>query len=514
MTYLQALRSPGHAQRRARVGDQLVCGGLVLLAMALLLYRVALQPVDPDELGHLHSAWQWHRGLRPYVDFGEHHPPLYWLLLRPLVAHFEDGRDLLGVLTAARAQMVLTVGAGAAATVLAAAELFASRRAGWFAAAAWALFCTLSDRAIHARPDMPMLVLLVLGTYLGARGTALTRDDRRPSWRWAAAGGVVVALAVGMSTKAALWVVALSLSVVLAPVVSRARRERAHLAATAAFLLGGVAAGLLMLGWVVVFNDWDAFWLANFTRNRPALGMRMMRPRGASLIPPSLSWAMPPAPVAAVGIVLLLAQRHATRAIAVLLGTLGGYALTRIAISPWHHYHFPLLWWLAALTGFAVFALSFRGRGRVGAAWGALVALPWAWSIQAALIPQGDDLAASLRSYRLILARAQPGDTMIALGHRNPVFVPSAAPLLWMRRMVGTSPELDRRFIAAIEQVEPRFVILAPFRKLRADHRVLFTRYRALDRLVLERLPAGAPRTGVDVLDDLYRRHGGRPRRR
>ena len=38
-----------------------------------------------DEVEHLHATVLMERGERAYVDFSEHHPPLFWAMLRPLV---------------------------------------------------------------------------------------------------------------------------------------------------------------------------------------------------------------------------------------------------------------------------------------------------------------------------------------------------------------------------------------------------------------------------------------------
>src|SRR5262249_17869013 len=42
-------------------------------------------PLAVDELEHVHAAWLVSKGQTPYVDFFEHHPPLFYFTLAPVV---------------------------------------------------------------------------------------------------------------------------------------------------------------------------------------------------------------------------------------------------------------------------------------------------------------------------------------------------------------------------------------------------------------------------------------------
>ena len=57
---------------------------LILLIILLLILRLTynwIKPLSVDEIEHLHSAWLVSKGLVPYQDFFQHHPPLFWWIL-------------------------------------------------------------------------------------------------------------------------------------------------------------------------------------------------------------------------------------------------------------------------------------------------------------------------------------------------------------------------------------------------------------------------------------------------
>jgi hypothetical protein len=218
---------------------------------------------------------------------------------------------------------------------------------------------------------------------------------------------------------------------------------------------------------------------------------------------------MPSVIAAALGAALLLAQGQRRRILAVACGLLGGTALIKVGISRWHQYQFPLLWWMTVCVGFAFFALTRRGSRhviwrKIGLAM-ALLAAP-VLALEADLTPRLGRavLSRSLRSLQQVLHVKQPGDKMMALGHRNPVFMMSAAPELWVSRMVGTTPARDRLFVAALAKNKPAFIILAPYRGLKAPHSKVFLNYAPLNRVAIQRLPPGrGPMTKREYLNRL-----------
>jgi len=45
-------------------------------------------PIDSDEIEHLHASWLISQGLLPYRDFFQHHNPTLWVLLSPILKIF------------------------------------------------------------------------------------------------------------------------------------------------------------------------------------------------------------------------------------------------------------------------------------------------------------------------------------------------------------------------------------------------------------------------------------------
>lgn len=150
--------------------------------------------VDHDEVQHLHASWLITQGHKPYADFFEHHPPLYWrtagrlvhaLCPDPTIAIFRTSRLL-----------------ATAIAVLAAAGLIWLAReldAGPTVALAALLLPLWMHPAFEFRPDGAAVLFSV------AALAALARAVRRGSGGWAAVSGVGLAVAVGMVVK--VWVV-------------------------------------------------------------------------------------------------------------------------------------------------------------------------------------------------------------------------------------------------------------------------------------------------------------------
>src|SRR5438477_5716493 len=66
-----------------------IVGPALAIAAALLSARVwfiAHRALDLDEFEHVHAAWSVARGLLPYRDFFEPHPPALYFSLAPLFA--------------------------------------------------------------------------------------------------------------------------------------------------------------------------------------------------------------------------------------------------------------------------------------------------------------------------------------------------------------------------------------------------------------------------------------------
>ncbi len=69
---------------------------LIALILAFGFVAALRLGYQPDEMEHLHAAWNVGQGRLPYHDFFEHHPPLFYTLLAPFLrAQTHAGFSLL-----------------------------------------------------------------------------------------------------------------------------------------------------------------------------------------------------------------------------------------------------------------------------------------------------------------------------------------------------------------------------------------------------------------------------------
>jgi 4-amino-4-deoxy-L-arabinose transferase-like glycosyltransferase len=231
-----------------------VSGWLALAALAgLYVFRMFQAGFNPDEIEHVHSAWLVLQGQRPYLDFFQHHNPLLWYCLIPVV-HFWEGDA--NALIAARLLQLLPIALYAAATYLLGRRLFGPETglvAVLLLLSNVAAFITL----IEVRPDVPQNALGMLSVLL----LFWDRDGAKPRLAWLA--GLSAGLAFVFLQKAIFLIAPLGLMLML-----RTWRDRRHRSA-----LGWFAAGIAVpLGafaiWVCWFNDPAQYYFTNWTLNR------------------------------------------------------------------------------------------------------------------------------------------------------------------------------------------------------------------------------------------------------
>lgn len=165
---------------------------LVLLAAVYVFaaWRDSARAPHLDEIEHLHVAVLMARGLEPYRDFSEHHPPLFWGMLRPLVTATEGTAQMQALVARAR---ILAVAAAAIALIAAAAIVW------WVSANLWSVVTFLGlvfaaggvwwNGLGDVRPDSAALAFWW-------SGAALVLVASRPSIRGVGMGLVCVAALV------------------------------------------------------------------------------------------------------------------------------------------------------------------------------------------------------------------------------------------------------------------------------------------------------------------------------
>lgn len=243
-----------HAARlRTRLDGLALVYGLILLAvLAAVAVLASNRWINRDEIESLHTAWKIAQGERIYVDFFQHHHPLFYEMLAPFAARVgEDARALL----TARAVMFPLFAAVLALTFVLGRMLYDARTA-LLAVVLLASAVIFVDRAIEPRPDVPQTLAGLLGLVLVFR--YLETGERRAL----AAGAAASALAFLFLQKAAFLIALVGL-------VLLARAAQRRLPFRDVLLFGGVVA-LVVLAyglWLAWTTDLAAFWRANYALN-------------------------------------------------------------------------------------------------------------------------------------------------------------------------------------------------------------------------------------------------------
>ena len=159
----------------SRRGGALAAAAALALALALRVALVRARYFDTDELEHLHAALLVARGNVPFRDFFEHHGPLFWAALAPVVGRFD------GSYACAEAGRVLM-----SACWLGLLALALRRRPdadpleGAAAAVMLAFFGAFALKSVEVRPDVPAALLL-------SAATAAAASERRRAGAWTGA---------------------------------------------------------------------------------------------------------------------------------------------------------------------------------------------------------------------------------------------------------------------------------------------------------------------------------------
>ena len=125
---------------------------LMLLTLALSFNRVFWN----DEIEHIHASWYVQHGQVPYRDFFEHHHPLLWFVLAPLLSLLGEG---LAVLVVARLLMLLLAAGIAWLTWRIARLAGGDAEAGLLAVAILFSNFMFLPCVMEVRPDVPMVFL-------------------------------------------------------------------------------------------------------------------------------------------------------------------------------------------------------------------------------------------------------------------------------------------------------------------------------------------------------------------
>jgi len=406
-----ATRSPARWGGAALTAVAVLAGGVPFLARLELLRQ---RWFDPDEFQHLHGAWCVARGLVPYRDYFEHHPPGLPYLLAPLLrAHDLDAGSGEGIaaLFAARAVMWVFTG-GILALAFAVGRAWRDARHGVVAAVLLGNVVLFLDKTLEVRPDVPATFLWLATLWFlirsgGDRAACLFR------------AGLCFGAAVLLTQKALFALLGLG-PLLLAGTAGAARGKAAlrrgflfatgasaPLLATAAAFAAGSALGPFLEGTLFV----NLRWKARFSP-RPILAESVgLNPEFAVL--------------ALAGLVLVLAtavrrwpEGWSDRVVA--LGALGPFAGLFVLPVPWHQYHLLYLAPASLLAGAGLLGMAAAAGQALRLPPRASAVLPALLLAAASVGPllrvaarYGPSNGAKLDAIRFVLQNTTPSETVM-----------------------------------------------------------------------------------------------------
>jgi hypothetical protein len=201
---------------------------------------------EDDELQHLHMAWRIGQGQVPYRDFFELHPPLWHMVMAPVVRDLRSfNQTPLRELRAVHALVILLI-------LLANYAILRRLMPPAPAACGAGLFLISSAFSFawfDIRPDWIALLCLLSAVTLNASRDAMPNNARWPLPRFAAAG-ILAGIASGLTQKSWFIVVGLLIWLIAMAIVAPARDvRRQRIAHAATFLAASAAVGALLLGY-------------------------------------------------------------------------------------------------------------------------------------------------------------------------------------------------------------------------------------------------------------------------
>ncbi len=436
---------------------------LILVCIVSAGFNISQIPVNPDELEHLHAAWLWSQGLHPFVDFFEHHPPAYWVILRPILA-LSSPKNLFDLIINARILSWLVL----VGSILAVGWFFRplfGKRVAYYGAGLWALFCTFDISPLFVRPDMFMLVLLVTGTSLAMNGFGLA-EKARISISWTFLGGLLLGSSICFLTKAVFWLLPfLGASVWIAILLSREKKENLYLVAFGALLTGIAVPIIFQLGWIAFFNDFRKFWYCNVQANENLTGCLL---KNFSALKDTflraITWPMLPVFLAIPGMMFFAKTKEPfgyPKRLIVSTLCLGTFTLILLGNGPFIQYQLPFLIFIAGFSGMGltVITIGFSPRARVILSGIILITGLFFLFLNNRFQGESFSLKMSLDPYQYVVDHATPSDTYQGISQRNPVFIMDADPKYFMHFLCFNKPRDVELVIEIINQKKPRFIV-------------------------------------------------------
>jgi hypothetical protein len=151
----------GARKRASRRFDGILIVFIVVLALCLLL-RSQYREFNKDEFEHIHSTWYVEQGRLPFKDFFQHHHPLFWYALVPVIWLFGETITTVLVIRLLTGMLALCIAAVSAAL---AKKISGSRTAGLLTAFLLLAQFQFTIHSVEIRPDIPQILFALLSVY-------------------------------------------------------------------------------------------------------------------------------------------------------------------------------------------------------------------------------------------------------------------------------------------------------------------------------------------------------------
>jgi hypothetical protein len=463
-----ARATPGEAGASGRdlAGWAILLAAVAAAALTAVLANVRF--LQMDEFVFVRAAWLVSEGQVPYRDFFEHHTPLFYGLLAPIVGLLPERASALPAIRL----VCLASSALLAAAVFALSRAVAGGRAAAAATVLLFLVPGFVSRAIEIRPDV-----LAAAAFAGAAALLLRRDAATPLSRLALAG-LLAATAILATQKSLQYAWGLPL-VVLLPERELARSGAGRARPPLAFLAGLALPCLALAGALAALGAWDEFWNQNveLALRWQALDESFPLTRYLAI---AVQGAAPWGLAAATG--LAFAGTRAFRDPRILrLALVAGPAVASLLLlpNPWPYNFLPVF---AVLTPFAALGVEqgLRGLGAAGRARAIALLVAVALLLQARWFAaeRRRDNAVQLQLVDRVLELTTP-ETPVYDENGGYLFRPSAY-FLWYHSKamrILLAPQLEREVAPSILRAGAPVWLLDPlrFRELPASVREFVT---------------------------------------
>lgn len=142
--------------------DKLIAVALLLASIVCIVSVAFFRGVNADEREHLYATWLVWQGELPYKDFFEHHHPLLWYIISPLLNFYDNSSSIWYVLRSI--MFVMSLGSGYFIYKIC-RLLGYDTTASIVATSVWLFLKPVQWSGTEYRPDNLMIFFFIIGLY-------------------------------------------------------------------------------------------------------------------------------------------------------------------------------------------------------------------------------------------------------------------------------------------------------------------------------------------------------------